>query len=91
MKINAQPNINGNTPQDFEEAARTLFNAAHDFAEKLRVLDEVFHSRNYQHLSDISAKTRRQQDLLVLQELRVASETATKLAEAILNAGRENL
>ncbi len=91
MKISARPHINGNCPQDFDDAARKLFNAAHDFNVALSVLDEVFHGRNYQHLSDRTAKLRQQEDKLMLAELRDAAQRTTKLAELVLYAGKENL
>lgn len=50
--INASPNLNGNSAKDFADAALEL-DAALDLVEKAlgKIRANVFHGRNYQHIS----------------------------------------
>jgi len=50
MKTNARPGLNGNTPADFTEAARAMFDTASTAKIELtKAIQEPFNARNYQH------------------------------------------
>lgn len=57
MTINAQPNLNGNTRDDFIEAYMSLVETRNAVDASCRTLNEnVLNGRNYQHLSDADDK-----------------------------------
>lgn len=48
-QINATPNLNGNTPDDFKKAGLSTIIDAQNMRDKLSsTLSDVFHGRNYQ-------------------------------------------
>lgn len=51
--VNARPNLNGNTPKDFEDAANQLEEAIDAVEQALRTISgNILHGRNYQHIPD---------------------------------------
>ena len=57
MMINARPNLNGNTSQDFSKVARELQDASKVLETALaNAYGSVFHGRNYQTVNDANAR-----------------------------------
>ena len=53
MKLNAQPNLNGNSPEDFTEVYMLLGDAYDAIDKAAKALyGNVLHGRNYQHSDD---------------------------------------
>lgn len=85
MKVNARPNLNGNSPRDFREAALAVNNAA--IAMKTLVASKVgecFHGRNYQTLAD--PKAARAEDDKLLHDAFKALDSISALALALHDA-----
>lgn len=90
MKINARPNINGNTPKNFQDAALALSDAISD-AEKAisHIRSEVMNLRNYQHIEGEQMYSARDEDILSMVDVRKALDTLRKLEWSILEIGME--
>jgi hypothetical protein len=53
MKLNAQPNLNGNSPEDFTQVYMLLGDAYDAIDKAAKALyGNVLHGRNYQHSDD---------------------------------------
>ena len=53
MKLNAQPNLNGNSPEDFTEVYMLLGEAHAAISKAAKAMyGNVLHGRNYQHSDD---------------------------------------
>lgn len=71
MKLNAQPNLNGNSPEDFTEVYM-LLGEAHDAITKAAeaLYGNVLNGRNYQHSGDdaLIQDRRKVQDMIRLMQ-----------------------
>jgi len=80
--IYAEPNLNGNSKQDFARATIQLDQAILDMQEALAVVrHNVLHGRNYQHLPE--SETRREHDDAILARATLGLSKLEKLARDI--------
>lgn len=86
--INATPNLNGNTDEDFHNAAQKLHDAAMCVeAALITVRTHVLHSRNYQTL--LNPHDARREDLEVVQQVEQDTKKMKALAVAIYHQIKE--
>jgi len=84
MQINARPNLNGNTSDDFRESARQLIVATTAARKALYAARaDVFHGRNYQTVANPDARA---EDLKILSDAFVAAQVLAETADAISEA-----
>jgi hypothetical protein len=88
MKINARPNLNGNSGEDFKKAAIRLNQAMPDLDLALGVLvRDVFHPRNYQHLEQPEARLRLADDRDLIERIRATIRDCNLIAEELFHIG----
>lgn len=88
--INARPHINGNRPENFRAVGRRLSLASEELDKVLvRMREETFHGRNYQHLEPGEAEQARSDDLVTLHALVSLVEIAKRLSTDIYRKGVE--
>lgn len=83
--INARPNLNGNTPEDFRAAAMKIHDAAVLLQEAIQDAQYVIHGRNYQTV-DPGGQVR---DRHTFKVAHLAAADHLKLANDILAASKE--
>lgn len=77
--INAKPNLNGNTPDDFVDAAESLYATASETGIVVkRALAEILHGRNYQ--CSVNPDAAREADLARISVIIDAIEDLKKVA-----------
>ena len=70
ISLDCLPHINGNTAEDFAQAARALFETAGRLQDiTARQVTECTHGRNYQHLDAHTARKARERDRIKLEQL----------------------
>ena len=86
-KVQAKPNLNGNTPQDFVEAGRKLYDIAHRAKQEINeALSEILHGRNYQHSP---SATSLEHDKARLRRINAALDDLGVIGAEIYAAGEE--
>ena len=87
MRLNARPHINGNSPDNFVDAALDLLQAAEAASMAMgMVLANVTHGRNYQHLGQLPAAEALDADRARVREIAAAVDHLRRLSDDILAA-----
>jgi len=85
MQINARPNLNGNTVDDFHSVAADLLRAVGLARKALYAAQtDVIHGRNYQTAESPDAA--RGLDLQTIQQAWAAAQTLAEFADAVAEA-----
>lgn len=88
MALNARPNLNGNTPEDFTRAGRAVLSAVLDLREALKTArTDCLHGRNYQTVPE--AEAAQKADLDRLNGLEAQLEEFFLLSTDLYDAGRK--
>ena len=91
MEISARPHMNGNTRDDFLNAALSLSDSLSDISEAIgKINADVLNGRNYQHLEQIESWNARDADIAQMARVADAIRVLRELEGAILNIALES-
>ncbi len=91
-KPNCRPSMNGNPPEHFRKAGRSIHSAAGKLIESVDAAlsaSEVFNGRNYQHLPTEEGNKARDADLNLIKDAYVAIGKLRDLGLEIYLIGEE--
>jgi len=90
MEIKARPHMNGNTREDFVNAALAFSDCVSDLSEAIgKIKSDVLNGRNYQHLEQVDSWNARDCDIAQMARVADAIRVLRSLECGILEVALE--